>query len=503
MGKEFILFLLIAYFAVLILISFLTGKKGDNETFFTGNRNNRWYVVAFGMIGASLSGVTFISIPGTIAGSGFTYLQMALGYILGYAIIAFVLLPLYYRLNLTSIYSFLEERFGVITYKMGASFFILSRLIGAALRMYLVANVLQTFVFSEMGVSFEVTVAISILLIWIYTFKGGIKTIIWTDTLQTLFMLTSVGLSIYLISADLNIALGDIYSSISNAGMGDMWQTENANAGNYWIKGVIGGMFITLGMTGVDQDMMQKNLTCKNPREAKINMLSFSVVLFFVNVLFVSLGGLLYLYIDANPMVHEEWVAVSCGANVDGDLLFAVSSLRGGLGMALGVFFLLGLIAAAYSSADSALTSLTTSLSVDFLGVQKGDDIKKQERIRKRAHIIMSVALLLTILIFKVMKSDSVVWELFKAANYTYGPLLGLFMFGILSKRRVVDWITLPISVLVPIVMYYINTNIGIWTADAQGVGYSFGPELLGINAALVYIFLLIFSKRAETEPNI
>lgn len=500
MSKEFILALLVGYFAVLLLISYLTSRKADNETFYTGNRNNPWYVVAFGMIGASLSGVTFISIPGTIAGSGFTYLQMALGYILGYAIIAFVLLPLYYRLNLTSIYSFLEQRFGVITYKMGAGFFILSRLIGAALRMYLVTIVLQTFVFDQMGVSFEVTVAISILLIWVYTFKGGIKTIIWTDTLQTLFMLISVGLSIYLIAGDLNMALGDIYSSIDKAGMGTMWQTEDPKAGNFWIKGVIGGMFITLGMTGVDQDMMQKNLTCKNPTEAKKNMLSFSVVLFLVNVLFVSLGGLLFLYMDANPMVYEEWVAVSCGASTDNDLLFAVTSLEGGLGLTLGVFFLLGLVAAAYSSADSALTSLTTSLSVDFLGANKEDDQKKAQRIRKRSHVIMSVALLLTIIIFKAMKSDSVVWELFKAANYTYGPLLGLFMFGILSKRNVKDILTLIISIGVPVVMYLINQNIGVWTADAEGVGYAFGPELLGINAGLVYIFLLIFSKSPQTK---
>ena len=503
MSKEFILLLLVAYFCVLLLISYLTGKKADNETFFTGNRNNKWYVVAFGMIGASLSGVTFISIPGTIAGSEFTYLQMAVGYILGYGIIAFLLLPLYYRLNLTSIYSYLEGRFGPATYKMGAGFFILSRLIGAALRMYLVANVLQKFVFDDMNVRFEVTVAISILLIWVYTFRGGIKTIIWTDTLQTLFMLVSVGLSVYLISGDLNLALGDIYSSIDQAGMGTMWQLEDSNAGNYWIKGVIGGMFITLGMTGVDQDMMQKNLTCKNQGEAKKNMLSFSIVLFFVNVLFVVLGGLLFLYIDGNSEVAAEWLARSGGEEVDNDLLFATVALSGGLGKVVGVFFLLGLVAAAYSSADSALTSLTTSLSVDFLGVDKKSDKAKQEKMRKRAHIIMSVALLFTILIFKFMKSDSVVWELFKAANYTYGPLLGLFMFGVLSKRRVEDFLTIPISLLVPIAMYFVNANIGSWMADAQGVGYSFGPELLGINAALVYIFLWIFSKRQETEVKI
>ncbi|MBD3637454.1 MAG: sodium:solute symporter [Crocinitomicaceae bacterium] len=502
MSKEFILALLIGYFAVLLLISYITGKKADNETFYTGNRNNPWYIVAFGMIGASLSGVTFISIPGTIGGSSFTYLQMAIGYILGYAIIAFVLLPLYYRLNLTSIYSFLEQRFGVITYKMGAGFFIVSRLIGAALRMYLVASILQTFVFDQMGVRFEVTVALSILLIWVYTFKGGIKTIIWTDTLQTLFMLISVGLSVYLISADLNIALGDIYGAIDEAGMGSMWQTEDVNAGNYWVKGVLGGMFITLGMTGVDQDMMQKNLTCKNQKEAQKNMLSFSVVLFFVNVIFVSLGGLLFLYVDANPDVAEAWVNLSKTDTGDGDKLFAVVALSGKLGITIGIFFMLGLIAAAYSSADSALTSLTTSFSVDFLGADKKENKEEGEKLRKRSHILMSVALLVTIVVFKAVKSDNVVWELFKAANYTYGPLLGLFMFGVISKRKVMDKLTLPISLLVPIVMYLINQNIGDWTANADGTGYSFGPELLGINAFLVYIFLWIFSKKAKMERN-
>lgn len=488
MSKTLILSLLLGYFLVLLLVSYLTSKKADNETFFTGNRNNKWYLVAFGMIGASLSGVTFISIPGTIQESGFTYLQIALGYILGYAIISFVLLPLYYRLNLTSIYSFLGDRFGPITYKLGAGFFIVSRLIGAALRMYLVANVLQTFVFDDLGVPFEITVALSIALIWVYTYRGGIKTIIWTDTLQTLFMLISVGLSIYFISDSLNISLASIYSEIDNAGMGDMWQTENANAGNYWWKGLLGGMFLTLGMTGVDQDMMQKNLSCKNIGEAKLNMMSMSVVLFFVNVLFVALGGLLYLYVASTPELAAEWGKLGN----DGDLLFATVALKSDIGMAVGIFFLLGLIAAAYSSADSALTSLTTSVSVDFLKIEEKAK-KDQERLRRMAHIGMSIALLLTIVIFKWIKSDNVIWELFKAANYTYGPLLGLFLFGVLSKRSVKDLICLPVCLIVPIGFFIINR---FYSAEVFG-DYAFGSVMLGMNAAVVYIFLWIFSKRA------
>lgn len=493
MSKELILIILVSYFIVLVLISYLTSRKADNDTFFSGNRNNKWYVVAFGMIGASLSGVTFISIPGIVEGNAFTYLQMALGYIIGYAIIAFVLLPLYYRLNLVSIYAYLEERFGKYTYKMGAAFFILSRLIGASLRMYLVVTVLQTFVFESFNVPFEITVAISILLIWVYTFKGGIKTIIWTDTLQTLFMLISVGLSIYFIADDLNLSLGNLYAKIGEAGMGEMWQTTDVNKSNYWIKGILGGMFITLGMTGVDQDMMQKNLTCKNQYEAKKNMLSFSVVLFFVNVLFIFLGGLLFLKIFSSAELMREWAILGR----ESDLLFALIALKGNLGIVVGVFFLLGLIAAAYSSADSALTSLTTSFSVDFLNISKYKD-RDQEKWRRRAHVIMSFALLLTILIFKYVKSDSVVWELFKAANYTYGPLLGLFMFGILTRRQVKDHISIIISVLVPLCLFIVNKNSAMIFGD-----YQFGSELLGINALFVFCLLWIFSGKNVRRKEI
>lgn len=516
MSTSFIILLLVGYFLVLMAIAYLTGRKGDNDTFFTGNKNNKWYVVAFGMIGASLSGVTFISIPGTIANNGFTYLQMALGYIIGYAIIAFVLIPLYYRLNLTSIYAYLGDRYGFYTHKVGAGFFILSRLIGAALRMYLVANVLQTFVFNQLGVPFEMTVMVSIMLIWVYTFSGGIKTIIWTDTLQTLFMLVSVGLSVYLISDDLNIAVSNIYESLSENGMGTVFQTDDAMAGNYWVKGLLGGMFLTLGMTGVDQDMMQKNLTCKNQFEAKKNMLSFSVVLFFVNVLFIALGGLLFLHVDAHPEVMATWMELSGGEKLDNDLLFATVALKSELGIGIGIFFLLGLIAAAYSSADSALTSLTTSFSVDFLSSKKKvvaknelgandellDDRIVQEQIshgvskkqRKMVHVGMSVALLLTILVFKWVKSDSVVWELFKAANYTYGPLLGLFLFGVTLKRKVADVVGVVVCIAVPLVIYFAHTYyVGL------ELPYAFGSELLGINAFLVYILLLVFSKNTKT----
>jgi len=488
MGTGIIILILVAYFALLVAISFLTGKKADNDTFFKGNRNNRWYVVAFGMIGASLSGVTFISIPGTVATSGYTYLQMCFGYIIGYVIIAFVLLPLYYKLNLTSIYEFLKSRFGVLTYKMGAAFFVLSRIIGAALRMYLVANVLQEFVFKGMGVSFEVTVAISILLIWVYTFRGGIKTIIWTDTLQTLFMLVAVGLSVYLISADLGIGISNIYSELSDSNMGQVVQLHDSNAKNFWWKGLLGGMFITLGMTGVDQDMMQKNLTCESLKGAKKNMISLGIVLFFVNIIFLTLGGLLFLFIEANPDVMATWQAH--GQAPDNDLLFASIALEGGLPIVLGVFFLLGLIAAAYSSADSALTSLTTSVSIDFFNLNEKSK-EQQEKTRRWVHVLMSFALLITIIIFKWIKSDSVVWELFAAANFTYGPLLGLFLFGAISKRKVADVAAFAITISIAVFVFVIIQNSASLFGD-----YQFGSELLGINAFLVFIVLYFFSVK-------
>ena len=493
MSGTIILIILVSYFAVLMGVSLLTSKRADNDTFFVGNKNNKWYVVAFGMIGASLSGITFISIPGTFASNGYTYMQMSIGYIIGYIIIAFVLLPLYYRLNLISIYEFLKTRFGNLTYKMGAAFFVLSRIIGAALRLYLVANVLQEFVFTELGIPFEITVTISILLIWIYTFKGGIKTIVWTDTLQTLFMLVSLGLSIYLITEDLNLGFSDIYNKLTIDGSGEFWQTSDGNAKNYWIKGLLGGMFITLGMTGVDQDMMQKNLTCKSTKDAQKNMISLGIVLFFANILFLTLGGLLFLYVDSNPEAMQAWLSHSEG-NPDGDLLFASVALEGGLPLVLGVFFLIGLIAAAYSSADSALTSLTTSVSIDFFNIQSKTK-EKQLALRKKIHVMMSVALLITILIFKYMKSDSVVWELFSAANFTYGPLLGLFLFGVLSKRIVHDLYAFITTIFVAIFVFTLMKYSPYFFGD-----YQFGSELLGINALLVYVFLLLGSDTNKKQ---
>ena len=348
-----ILFLIVGYFSVLILISFITGRKATNDTFFKANNSSPWYLVAFGMIGASLSGVTFISVPGWVENQSMSYMQMVFGYIVGYAVIGLVLLPLYYQLNLTSIYTYLEDRFGRYSYKTGASFFLLSRTIGAAFRLFLVANVLQLLLFDEFGIPFWFTVTITILLIWLYTFKGGIKTIVWTDTLQTLFMLIAVGVCIYTISDKMNIS--NIFSYIADNELSKTFFFEDYKTGNYFWKRFFSGAFIAIVMTGLDQDMMQKNLSCRNLKDAQKNMFWFTIVLVIVNFFFLALGVLLTDYAQQN------------GIDAHKDELFPIIATKGSLGIATAMFFLLGLIAAAYSSADSALTSLTTSFSIDIL----------------------------------------------------------------------------------------------------------------------------------------
>ena len=373
MSVYLILGIILAYFAMLLLIARLTSKKSDNNSFFLGNRKSPWFIVAFGMIGASLSGITFISIPGSIASFGdegliaanqFSYMQMVFGYVFGYVVVALVLLPIYYRMKLISIYSYLEDRFGFWSYKTGAGLFLVSRLIGASIRLLLVASVLQLILFDELSIPFEVTVVVSVLLIWVYTNRGGIKTIIWTDTLQTLFMLISLGLTIWLISDHLDLdQKGGMISVIKESKFSKIFFFENWLSGNYFWKHFLGGIFITIGMTGLDQDMMQKNLSCKNLKSAQLNMLSFAAVLVVVNLLFLFLGALLYMYYESTGIGQ---LALNEGRT---DLLFAEIAQQGDLGLIIGIMFLLGLIAAAYSSADSALTSLTTSFSIEKLHI--------------------------------------------------------------------------------------------------------------------------------------
>jgi len=474
------IFLLIAaYFGLLLLISYFTGKNAGNDAFFKANRQSPWYIVAFGMIGASLSGVTFISVPGWVKASQFGYMQVVLGYILGYLVIGTVLLPLYYRLNLTSIYTYLEERFGNHAYKTGASFFLLSRTIGASFRLFLVANVLQIILFDAIGIPFWMTVIMTILLIWLYTFKSGIKTIVWTDTLQTLCMLIAVGVAIYYMAEEMKISSIQLLDYVTNHKDSKLFFFDDFKSANYFWKQFFSGTFIAIVMTGLDQDMMQKNLTCSNLKDAQKNMFWFTIVLTIVNFIFLVLGLLLTEY------------AQQQGIDAHRDQLFPIIATKSGLGMGIAVFFVLGLIAAAYSSADSALTSLTTSFSIDILDIEKRFSETQQVRIRKQIHIGASILLVLVIIIFKyLIKDASVIAKLFVFAGYTYGPLLGLYAFGLFTKFNVKDDMRVPlVALLSPILSYAISTNSLKW------FGFEFGFFILILNGMLTFLGLLLIKK--------
>ncbi|MDO3694625.1 sodium:solute symporter [Wenyingzhuangia sp. chi5] len=474
-----------AYFIVLYLISLLTGKENNNETFFKANKKAPWYVVAFGMIGASLSGVTFISVPGWVATSQFSYMQVVIGYFLGYMVIAYILIPLYYKYNITSIYGYLEQRFGNNSHKVGAASFLVSRVLGASFRLYLVALVLQYFIFDAWHVPFELTVVFSVLLIWIYTFKGGIKTIIWTDTLQTLFMLIALMVIGYILLQKLDTNLFDFIASKEYKNYGQIFFNDDFNDKKHWIKSILGGAFIAIAMTGLDQDMMQKNLACKNTKEAQWNMLSFAPSLVIINFLFLLLGALLFTY------AQQEGIAIPVqDGKTKTDLLFPEIALNGGLGLGASIVFLLGLIAAAYSSADSALTSLTTSFCIDFLKIENKPK-KEQEKIRKKTHIYMSLVLILTIISFKYILSENVISNLLKVATYTYGPLLGLFAFGIFTKHKIHDKWVLFITIIAIIFSYFINEN-----STLLFNGFQFGYELLLLNGTLTYIGLYLIKQK-------
>jgi SSS family transporter len=485
LSPAIIISFILGYFLLLILISRLTGKGSDNNSFFLANRKSPWYVVAFGMVGASLSGVTFISIPGWVNSSGFSYMQMVLGYMAGYFVIATVLMPLYYRLNLTSIYTYLEQRFGPKAYKTGASFFLLSRTLGSALRLYLVANVLQFTVFDSLGIPFSLTVVMTIVFIWLYTYRGGIKTIIWTDTLQTLFMLLAVGGSIYLISDELGLSFSTLPQLIADSQYSQIFFFDDLNDKKYFWKQFLSGTFIAIVMTGLDQDMMQKNLSCKNIREAQKNMFSFSVVLIFVNLFFLSLGALLYIFAETKGISFP-------GRSDD---LYPLLATQGYLNPIVGILFMIGLIAAAYSSADSAMTALTTSFCVDFLELNKKDDISERDktRTRKKVHIGISIVMMVSILLFKVVDNGNVISAVFTVAGYTYGPLLGLYAFGLFTNFAANDKIIPLICIISPILCYFISDN-----SEFLLNGYKFGFELLILNGLFTFSGLFLTRKREE-----
>ena len=479
MNPLFVGAIVLGYFILLISISWITSRNAKSTDFYTANRESKWYLVAFGMIGASLSGVTFISVPGEVANSNFYYFQVVLGYLIGYFFIAKVLLPLYYRLNLVSIYTYLEQRFGFWSYKSGAFFFLISRIIGASFRLFLVAGVLQIAFFDAYNLPFWVSVLTTIVLIWLYTFRGGIKTIVWTDTLQTAFMLVAVVVSIFFIKNELSWTWTELTSSIFQDERSTIFNWDWQSGRNFF-KQFFSGAFIAIVMTGLDQDMMQKNLTCRNIGEAQKNVFWFCVILVIVNFMFLSLGVLLYQYAEIGGIVLPD----------RSDNLFPMLAVNNFSTIGT-ITFLLGITAAAYSSADSALTALTTSFCVDFLGFKK-ENYDEKKKIRIGVHFGFSIILFIVILIFQAINDQSVINSIFIAAGYTYGPLLGLFTFGIFSKWDVKDNLVPIVCIASPLLSYVINLN-----SEALLGGYKFGFEILILNGLIMFLGLLLIRQKS------
>jgi len=470
-----------AYFLLLILIGHLTSRKSDSLTFYNGNRESPWYLVAFGMVGASLSGVTFISVPGEVGNTQWSYLQFVMGNMVGYALVALVLIPLFYKMNLISIYEYLRERFGRSTYISGSVIFLISQTIGASFRLFLAAAVLQLAFFDAFGIPFYVSVFTTIVLIWLYTFRGGIKTIVWTDTLQTTFLLLAVIISIFIISSHLNLKATDMVGLVVESDLSTIFVWDGLSSQNFF-KMFIAGVFITIAMNGLDQNIMQKNLTCKNQKEAQKNILWFSISFFVSTLFFLALGVLIYRYAFQNN------IAIPAAS----DELYPLLALNH-FGTLAGIIFMLGIIAAAFSSADSALTALTTSFCIDLLNLPAKKGVN-QERVRLGVHIMFSFILFATIVIFDQINDKSVVSAVFKAAGFTYGPLLGLYVFGLSNKWRIKDkWVPL-VCLASPIASYILDRNAADWFN-----GYQFGFEILLINAALTFVGLTTLISKAST----
>ena len=489
MSPFLLLGIILIYFAVLVAITYFTSKDDSNEVFFKANRNSPWYVVAFGMIGASLSGVTFISVPGWVDSTQFSYMQIVIGYFFGYVIIATVLLPLYYRMNLTSIYEYLLIRFGPKSHKMGAFFFLLSRILIASFRLFLVASVLQYFILDTWHIPFELTVIFSVLFIWLYTYRAGIKTIVWTDTLQTFLMIAAVIFAVVILLDKLPFTFVEFINSDDFKTYGKTFFNDDINDRKHWLKSFLGGMFIAIAMTGLDQDNMQKNLTCKNLRASQKNVISLGLILIPVNLIFLFLGALLFTYAN----IYQVEIPVVEG-KIKTDLLFPEIALNQNFGNGLGIIFILGLIAAAYSSADSALTSLTTSFSIDFIGIDSRPK-KDKKKIRKWIHLLFSVLLVLIIIAYQYILEDNVISSLLKVSSYTYGPLLGLFSFGILTKYKLKEKWVWFVSIAALSLSFILN-------AYSQSLfnGYNFGYEILIVNGLLTFFGLYLIRNKNESN---
>lgn len=503
MGSSSILLLIvISYFLLLLFISFYTSRGSNNESFFVGNKSSHWALVAFGMIGTSLSGMTFISVPGTVGLQNFAYFQVVIGYWIGYFIVAFVLLPIYYRMNLTSIYTYLAERLGVNAHKTGAGFFLLSRTVGATLRLYLVIKVLEYFILDDFGISFEVTTIVILGLILLYTFRGGVKTIVWTDTLQTTFMLLALIITIVFLAGTLDMSVFESWKAIGERGLTKTFNPD-VNSGGFFLKQIIGGAFITIAMTGLDQEMMQKNISVSKLKDSQKNMMVMGTLQMIVVFIFLFLGGLLTMYADANLM------------QIAGDDLFPTIAIKSGLPFFITVFFIIGLISALFPSADGALTALTSSFCIDMLGMQnKPWTEEKKTRIRLTVHFSFAIVFLGFIFFFREVDNGSLIDILLKLAGFTYGPLLGLFAFGIFTKKKIKEGWALPISIIAFIATFILDLwNNYQWYQDKLPLSdetwnklihwnqmvwgdFKIGIELLIINAAITFVLLYFARKK-------
>lgn len=475
-----VLITIASYFLILFTISYIAGRKADNEGFFVGNRKSAWYVVAFAMIGSSISGVTFVSVPGMVGISNFSYLQMVLGFVTGQIIIAFVLIPLFYRMNLVSIYEYLENRFGTSSYKTGAWFFFISKILGAAVRLYLVCLTLQLLVFEPFHMPFIMNVILTVALVWLYTFRGGVKSLIWTDSLKTFCLIVSVVLCIYYIATDLKLSFTEMFSTVSDSVLSHMFFFDNVNDKRYFFKQFLAGVFTMIAMTGLDQDMMQRNLSCKNFKDSQKNMITSGISQFFIILLFLMLGVLLYTFTShqgiTNPAKSDE--------------LFPMIATGGYFPTIVGILFIIGLISSAYSAAGSALTALITSFTVDILGI-KGKTEDTVRKTRKKVHVGMAIVMGIVIFIFNLLNNTSVIDAVYILASYTYGPILGLFAFGILTKRQVRDRYIPLVSILSPILCFILQKNSETWFH-----GYQFSYELLIFNALFTFIGLCFLIKK-------
>lgn len=487
MSPFIILLTVILYFALLFTVSYLSGRKADNAGFFTGNRKSPWYIVAFATIGAAISGVTFVSVPGMVADSGFSYMQMVLGFAVGQIIIAFVLIPLFYRMNLVSIYEYLEKRFGMSTYKMGAWIFFVSKMMGASIRLFIVCVVLQLLVFDPLNIHFVVNLIFTVGLVWLYTVKGGVKSLVWTDSLKTFSLIVTVGLSIYYITRSLD---GSAWSIITSSEMSKTFFFDDLNDRRHFLKQFLAGVFTVIAITGLDQDLMQKSLSCRNSNESQKNMIVGGVLQIAVNLLFLMLGVLLYTYVR-----HEGIDLQALGLKPDD--VFPHLATGGYFPAIVGVLFVIGLISAAYAAAGSALTALTTSFMIDILGVKKkSEDEVRQQRVK--VHAMMAVIMAVVIFAINIFNDDSVIQTVYKLASYTYGPLLGIFMFGIIMNHSVKDKFVPWVAIASPVLTYIFDVNSKLWFN-----GYEFSHDRLILNGLFTFIGMcLLIQKQSKTIKN-